>query len=153
VFFMNLGAIDKLLRLECPALLAAISQDRFKAIAKLRKAHFKDYEELRWARGQAKLAAEFLAGFGVSLDPGAPPVRAEALALVFEALPPGTAEREEARRALDGVRRLHTLAGMAAAEYERRKGKPRQSDRTLHDLFVAIAIAYLRACGGRLGAS
>jgi hypothetical protein len=106
-----------------------------------------------WARGQAKLAAEFLAGFDMSPDPGARPVRAEALALLFEALPPGTAKREDVRRDLEAVRRLHSLAGMAAAEYERRKGRPRQSDRTLRDLFMAIAVAYLRACGGRLGAS
>jgi hypothetical protein len=105
------------------------------------------------ARGLEAHAAAILRAFGVSPGPGAPPVRAEALALLFEALPPGTAKREEARRALEGVRRLHTLAGMAVAEYERRKGKPRQSDRTLRDLFMAIAIAYLRACGGRLGAS
>jgi hypothetical protein len=75
------------------------------------------------------------------------------LALLFEALPPGTAKREDVRRDLEAVRRLHALASAAAGTYEARKGKPREPDGPLLDLFVGITIAYLRAVGGRLGKS
>jgi hypothetical protein len=106
-----------------------------------------------WARGRATLAAEFLAGFGMSPDPGGAPARAEALAPLFEGLPPGAARREDVRRDLEAVRRLHALASAAAGTYEARKGKPREPDGPLLDLFVSVTIAYLRSVGGRLGKS
>lgn len=50
-FFMNLKAIDKILHLQCPDLLAALPQVRLKLIANLRKTHFKDYADVRHAVG------------------------------------------------------------------------------------------------------
>jgi hypothetical protein len=108
-------------------------------------------------RGLEASAAAILSAFGLSPDPNAPPARAEALALLFEWLPPGMAKREDARRDLEAVRRLHALLGAAARQAEdirESKGaKPRTPNGPLDTLFEEIAIAYRRATGGRIGRS